>query len=57
MDGISRLRAHLAGGRPFAFDDYLTRFSWDENARRTLAVYQSLLQQPSDAKGHVPCGI
>ena len=44
VNGIALLHDRLATGREFAFEDYLSQFSWAENARRTVAVYQSLLQ-------------
>lgn len=41
--GIAILQQQVAAGAPYEFADYLSRFSWTENARRTAAVYRSLV--------------
>jgi len=41
--GIERLHRRLATGHPHAFAAYRDRFSWRENASRTVSVYRSLL--------------
>ncbi|HEY3968503.1 MAG TPA: glycosyltransferase family 4 protein [Planctomycetaceae bacterium] len=42
-EGIATLHAQIGEGRSYAFDEYRSRFSWAENARRTAAVYRSVL--------------
>jgi glycosyltransferase involved in cell wall biosynthesis len=40
--GIEALQKRLAQGHPHEFEKYRRMFSWDEAARRTLAVYRTL---------------
>lgn len=44
VQGIAKLNGRLDAGDSYAFDDYLSRLSWAEAARKTVAVYQSLLR-------------
>lgn len=41
--GIEAMHQRLASGHSHAFKEYRQRFSWNENARRTVDVYQDLL--------------
>ncbi|RMH68897.1 MAG: glycosyltransferase [Bacteroidetes bacterium] len=47
VHGIERIMERVNGGHTFAFEAYRQQFSWEENARRTLAVYRALLEAPS----------
>ena len=41
--GVSAIAARLEAGAAFEFDRYAALFGWDENVRRTAAVYRSLV--------------
>jgi glycosyltransferase involved in cell wall biosynthesis len=44
--GIESIQKRLADGHPHQFEEYRRMFSWDEAARRTLAVYRTLCDTP-----------
>lgn len=44
VHGITRLHKQLDARHSFAFEEFLSRISWTECARQTMAVYQSLLR-------------
>ncbi|HEX7069341.1 MAG TPA: glycosyltransferase family 4 protein [Rhodothermales bacterium] len=49
--GMDRLHARVARGDTFAFESYRRNYAWAENARRTLAVYQDLIDRSKKASG------
>lgn len=50
-EGIERMAERLRTGHRHLFDEYLDRFSWRENARRTFEAYQSILHLPTASAG------
>jgi len=42
-EGIERIAQQVRRRHAYAFDEYREAYSWEENARRTLAVYRQLL--------------
>lgn len=45
--GIDAMHERLEGEHDHAFEDYRRRFSWDENVRRTIDVYEELCARSS----------
>ena len=42
-EGIERITQQVRRKHVFTFEEYRKAYSWEENARRTLAVYRQLL--------------
>lgn len=45
--GIEAMHQRLDAGHDHAFEEYRQRFSWEENVRRTVSVYEKMLSTPS----------